>query len=152
MFREMRKKKREIGRDEAIMILKNGEYGVLSTIGADGYPYGVPVNYAYFDGAVYFHCATEGHKLDNISNSERVSFCVVGRTRLIPERHGSEYESAILFGRAREVHDNEKERALFELLNKYAAVFKEKGTYVRSAGPKTRVIKIQPEHISGKAR
>ena len=34
--------------------------------GEDGYAYGVPLNYVYVDNSIYFHCAKEGHKLDNI--------------------------------------------------------------------------------------
>lgn len=47
MDREMRRKDRKIETDEAIKILKTGEYGVLSTVDIDGYPYGVPINYIW---------------------------------------------------------------------------------------------------------
>lgn len=53
---------------EATAILDVAEFGVLSTIGNDGQPYGVPLNYIYKDRAIYFHCAVAGQKLDNIVN------------------------------------------------------------------------------------
>ena len=42
-------------------------------------PYAVPLSYVFHDQCIYFHCATEGHKLDNIRANPAVSFCVVGQ-------------------------------------------------------------------------
>ena len=56
-FREMRRMDRKISDNQARELLKNNTYGVLSTIGVDGYPYGVPLNYVFFNDAIYFHCA-----------------------------------------------------------------------------------------------
>ena len=39
MNEKMRRKDRETTEERAYEILKNGEYGILSTIGEDGYPY-----------------------------------------------------------------------------------------------------------------
>ncbi len=66
MFKEMRKKDREVLGEDIEKILTNGEYGVLATVGENGYPYTVPLSYVYQDNSIYFHCAKEGHKLDNI--------------------------------------------------------------------------------------
>lgn len=153
MFKEMRKKDRSIDIDESINILKSGQYGVLSTVGENGYAYGVPLNYTYFNGGIYFHCAREGSKLDNILHNDKVSFCVVGSTEPMPEKFSYRYESTIVFGSAAEVFDEEKESALVELIKKYSADFLEKGIeYVKKDASKTKVIKISIEHISGKAR
>ena len=67
MKREMRRKDRLLTEKEAREILSEGEYGVLSTMGENGYPYGVPVNYVYLNDNIYFHCAADvGPKLENI--------------------------------------------------------------------------------------
>ncbi|BCN31866.1 pyridoxamine 5'-phosphate oxidase family protein [Anaeromicropila herbilytica] len=153
MFRQMRKKDREIQNDDIIEIIRNNEYGILSTISSNGYPYGVPISYVYINDSIYFHCATEGHKLDNIENNDKVSFCVVGETCVLPDKFSTKYESVIIFGRAIEVFDQEKDIALLEILNKYSPDHMEKGkAYIENAGMKTKVIKISMEHISGKAR
>ncbi len=153
MFREMRRKDRELKKDEAIEILKRNDYGVLSTIGENGYPYGVPVNFVFLNNSIYFHCATEGHKLDNILYNGKVSFCVVGETAILPEKFSTNFESAIVFGRAEEVFDDEKGTALIEILNKYSSDYIEEGKeYIKKASKFTKVIKINIEHISGKAR
>lgn len=62
MFKQMRRKEREIENIEAEEILKNGEYGVLSTVGENGYSYGVPLSYVYLNNSINFHCALEGQK------------------------------------------------------------------------------------------
>ncbi|WP_143317756.1 pyridoxamine 5'-phosphate oxidase family protein [Clostridium sp. HBUAS56017] len=153
MFREMRRKDRELKNDEIIEVLKNTSYGILSTISENGYPYGVPISYVFFNDSIYFHCATKGHKLDNILNNDKVSFCVVGNTCVLPEEFSTKYESIIVFGKAIEVFDDEKNMALLETLNKYSPDFIEQGKeYIIKAGKATKVIKITIDHISGKAR
>lgn len=153
MFREMRRKDRELKNDEVIDILKNSDYGILSTVSEDGYPYGVPVSFVFFNNSIYFHGAIEGHKLDNILNNGKVSFCVVGQTYILPDKFSTKYESVIVFGMANEIFDDEKNTILLEILNKYSPDYIEKGKeYIKNASKATKVIKISIEHISGKAR
>lgn len=153
MFREMRRKDRELGKEEILEILKKGEYGIFSTISQNGYPYGLPVNYVYTNGSIYFHCAVEGHKLDNIKNNDKVSFCVVGPTQILPDKFSTKYESVIVFGRAIEVSGDEKNRALLELINKYSPDYIEQGKeYIQKKNKDSKVIKIKTEHITGKGR
>jgi len=152
-MKSIRRKDREISLEEAIKILDAAEYGVLSTVDHAGQPYGVPVNYVYKDNAIYFHCAVEGQKNDNIANNEKVSFCVVGSTTVLPESFGTLYESAVAFGTAGEVHDAERHRALVWLLEKYCSGFMEGGLqYIDLKDKMTKVFKIEISHISGKAR
>jgi len=153
MFKEMRRKDRSIDNEQAIQLLMNGQYGVLSTVGENGYAYGIPLNYVYHGGSLYFHCACEGNKLDNIMFNNKVSFCVVGNTEPIPDKFSYRYESVVVFGRAVEVHDKEKEDALTALIQKYSGEFLEKGLeYIQKDSSKTKVIKINIEHVTGKAR
>ena len=153
MTKTMRRTDRAIPDSEAQHILKAGEYGVLSTVSADGQPYGVPVSYAYTAEAIYFHCALEGHKLDNLHSNNRVSFCVVGRTQVLPNKFATNYESVIVFGTAHEVVDEEKHTGLVEILKKYSPDFLEKGErYINGDGDKARVYKIVIESMTGKAR
>ncbi|AQR95015.1 pyridoxamine 5'-phosphate oxidase [Clostridium saccharoperbutylacetonicum] len=153
MFKEMRRSDRLISTEEAKVMLEKCDYGVLSTIGENGYPYGLPINYVYKDNALYFHCATEGTKLENLKNSNKVSFCVVGDTCVLPDKFSTNYESVIVFGKANEVLGEEKNMILLELINKYSPDYIENGKkYISASIIKTNVIKIDIEHISGKAR
>ena len=153
MERKIRRVDRAISESEAKEILQKGEYGILSTVSIDGQPYGVPVSYSHTGGIIYFHCAVEGHKLENLSGNNKVSFCVVGKTEVLPEKFGTKYESVIVFGKAFEVLDDEKHKGLLELLKKYSSGFIGKGLqYIESTGGKTRVYKIVIESITGKSR
>ena len=153
MFKEMRRKDIELEITETIEILKKCNYGILSTIGENGYAYGVPVSYVYINNDIYFHSAMQGQKLDNLINNNKVSFCVVGETCILPDKFSTKYESVIIFGRANEIYDDEKNVVMLEILNKYSKEYLEKGKeYIKNAGSKVKVIKISIEHISGKAR
>ena len=153
MERKLRRDDRAISDGEAQAILQAGEYGVLSTVSVDGQPYGVPVSYAYVGDVLYFHCAVEGHKLDNLKDNNKVSFCVVGKTQVLPDKFATNYESVIVFGTAVEVIDEEKHAGLVEILKKYSPDFMEKGErYIANDSPKARVYKIVIESMTGKAR
>jgi nitroimidazol reductase NimA-like FMN-containing flavoprotein (pyridoxamine 5'-phosphate oxidase superfamily) len=149
----MRRKDRELSAEEAGRILAKGEFGVLSTVGTDGQPYGIPLSYVYRDNAVYFHCASEGHKLQNLANNHSVSFCVVGRTNVLPAEFVTNYESAVVFGPASEVQGSEKHGALLALLEKYSPDFIENGKcYIEKNTARTKVVKIFIARLTGKAR
>ena len=47
MFREMLRKKQQLSDEECIKILKEQLRGVLSVLGDDDYPYGMPINHYY---------------------------------------------------------------------------------------------------------
>jgi len=149
----MRRKDRLITDTEAFSILEKGEYGVLSTVSADNEPYGVPLNYCFMNECIYFHCAVDGRKVNNINNNPRVSFCVVGKTEVLPDKFATNYESCIVQGLAAEISGEEKQSALEGLIHKYSADFVAEGVkYIEKLIDKTRVFKISIESISGKAR
>ena len=63
------------------------------------------------------------------------------------------YESVIVFERAVEVYGDEKNMALLEILNKYSPDYIEQGQEcIQKSNEDTKVIRINVEHISGKAR
>ena len=82
---------------------------------------GVPLSFVYKDDTIYFHCAVAGQQLDNIANNSKVSLCVVVITNALPDKFVTEYESAVVFGSASEVHDAERQKALEWLLEKYCS-------------------------------
>jgi hypothetical protein len=152
-MRAMRRNDRAVDRAEAIRILENCEYIVLSTVGSDNQPYGVPLNFCMFNESIYFHCALEGHKIDNFTNNPRVSICGVGKTRVLASHFGTEYESTVVFGEIAEVFDSEKQRALEEMLRKYSGDFFDKGLkHIEASRNRTRVFRIPMDNITGKSR
>ncbi len=152
MFRKMRRKDKQLPEKETIDILKSGEEGILATIGKDDYPYAVPLNYAYHDNSIFFHCALSGHKIDNMNHNSKVSFCVVRDTKLIPEDFSTKFKSVVLFGTAREVFDGEKEEGLMVLIKRLSGDHIAAGEkYIKNAWDKTRVFRVDIDHITGKA-
>ena len=150
---ELRRKDRGIPFEQAKAILEMGEYGVLSTVNRNGKPYGVPLNYSMIDNSIYFHCAVEGQKIDNVIHNKFVSFCVVGKTEILPDQFGTKYQSVIVSGETAEVFNDDKQAALEGLLKKYSSEFLEKGMkYIEGFKDKTRVFKITVKRITGKAR
>ncbi len=92
---------RHMSDEDAVQVVLNGKYGVLSTASKDAEPYGVAVNYVYVpgDNALYFHCQLKGRKISNMRENDRVSLFVIGREEIVPERFITHYESAIVTGR-----------------------------------------------------
>lgn len=152
MSGEMRRKDRELSGEEAMKILREGEFGVLSTMGRE-YPYGVPVNYAVADRFIYLHGTCEpGQKAENMSLNGNVCFTVVGKTEVLASQFSEKYESVIVLGKAETVDGEEKQKALEALVEKYSAAFRETGIkYIRSDIDKVTVYRIEMEQITGKA-
>ena len=153
MFREIRRKKQALGEAAAIEILKRHTAGVLGVSGDEGYPYTVPVSYAYQDGKLFFHCARKGHKLDGIRRNDKVSFCVIDQDQVIPEKFTTHYRSAIAFGRARILEDAaERQQAMECLVERISPGLLEEGRReIESAGKKLCVVEIRIEHLTAKA-
>ena len=84
-MRGMRNSKRKTTYEKARDILAQGIYGVLSCHCDDGLPYGVPLSYALSGNALYFHCALQGQKLDNLAHDDRVCFTVVTAAENCPD-------------------------------------------------------------------
>lgn len=151
MFREMRKSKRAMSLEESIEVLNCGIDGVLGTISENGYPYAVPVNYVYYDSKIYFHSATEGEKISNILNNDKVSFTVVTKNKVLQSKFTTDFQSVILFGRAKLVQPSKE--ILFELIKKYSPDFLKSGkTYVEKEFMSAQIVEISIEHLTGKER
>ena len=121
MFRPMRRFRQEMTREACEEVLCRMPSGVLSLLGEDGYPYGVPMNHHYHDGKLYFHCASTGHKLDAVRYCPKASYTVVDRDVLVPEKLTTSYVSVIAFGEIRLIEDVEEKRAAVIRLSEHLA-------------------------------
>lgn len=134
-MREMRRKKQRLDEAACRNILARGRECVLALAGSestDGFPYAVPVNFAFVPpspaekdagscGHLLIHCAPVGAKLDAMAADARVSACVIERADVVPEKLTTYFRSVIAFGRARLVEDDaERRAALLALCEKYA--------------------------------
>ena len=153
LFREMRRKKQEIGREECLRILKEEPRGILSVLGDDGYPYGVPMTHLWSeeDGRLYFHCAKEGHKLDAIRRCDRASFCVLDGGCREEGDWALRFRSVVVFGRVRIVEEEERKRAI---LRRLCAKFTDDPAYAErelaNFFGSVCCLELIPEHVTGK--
>ncbi|HIS97117.1 MAG TPA: pyridoxamine 5'-phosphate oxidase family protein [Candidatus Scatomorpha pullistercoris] len=153
MFRKMRRSKQELPADEALRLLEAGSSGVLALLGDGGWPYAVPLSYAYAAGKLYFHCARAGHKLDAVRSEPRASFCVVAQDLVVPEKYTTHYRSVIAFGRVRILEDGDEKRRGIELLAERFAPDDSAGhrrRVVDSEWDNFCVLEFDIEHITGK--
>ena len=153
MFREMRRFKQQITEEECIEVLKNEPRGVLSVLGDDGYPYGIPLDhwYSVADGKLYFHCAREGHKLDAIEKYDKASYCVMDKGFLKEGEWALNIRSVIVFGRIHIVTDEEKKK---EICTNLCRKFTDDEAYLekelKNAFPRVCCLELEPEHMTGK--
>ncbi len=153
MFRPIRRKKQSLSEADTIAMLVSGTSGVLAVQGDDGYPYAVPLSYAYEDGRLYFHSAVAGHKLDAIERGDKASFCVIGADDIVPEEFTTYFRSAIAFGRVKVVtDDDEKRHGLMLLAGKYSPDYlDDAGAEIDGDWERTSVLVLTIEHVTGKA-
>ncbi len=153
MFRKMRRFKQQISDVECIDILKSTKRGVLSLIGDDGYPYGIPIDHWYCeeDGKIYFHGAKEGHKIDAIRACDKASYCVYDEGYRKEGDWALNITSVIAFGRISLVSDEDKARKICTALVKK---FTDDDEYLekelKNAFPRVQCLEFMPEHMTGK--
>ena len=149
----MRRKEREKDVAFAFAVLRDCEYATLATINADGTPYCIPISPVLIDKAIYFHCAPEGQKLENISKNNAVCISCAGHTKRVPEDFTTEYESTVATGICHIVSDEEEKiMALKKLCEKYAESNMEHfDARIKKTLHRTYVCKIEITKITGKS-
>lgn len=154
MFREMRRKKQQITDAECIEVLKKEMRGVLSVLGEDGYPYGMPMDFWYKeeDGHIYYHGAKSGHKIDAIRKNDKVSFCVYEKEGFRREGEWAwNVKSVVIFGRLKEVTDSEK---ITEITRSLGYKYTSDSAYVErevvESARNVLCLELIPEHMTGK--
>lgn len=154
MFRKMRLEANMITNEEAEEMLNKATNGVLAVDGDDGYPYAVPLSFAYKNGKLYFHGTSDNsHKIESIKKNPKVSFCVITQDEIIPKQFNTLYRSVIIFGKARVLTDaKEIEQGIMTIVKKYAGEYMDEGkAYMNAETGNFCVVEIDIEHMTGKA-
>jgi len=153
MFREMTRKKQQLSQEEAIALLKREPRGVLSLMGDDGYPYGLPIDHWYndADGCIYFHSGKQGHKIDAMKACPKASFCIYDQGYRIDGDWALNIKSVIVFGRIEILEDHRQAIAMTRQLSyKYTSDSAYIEDEIRKYGSGTLCFRLVPEHITGK--
>ncbi len=153
MFREMRRIKQQISPEECRRVLTEQPRGVLSMLGDDGYPYGIPMDHWYCEaeGVIYFHCAKAGHKTDAVAAYDKVSYCVMDEGFRKDGEWALNFRSVVVFGRIGIVADEAKKR---EICTNLVKKFTDDEAYLRKeladAFPRVQCLALKIEHMTGK--
>ena len=153
MFREMRRFKQQLPDDACIRVLKEGKRGVLSVLGDDDYPYGIPLDYLYSeeDGHIYFHGAPAGHKIDAITAHDKVSLVVFDNEEYREGDWAPWIRSVVVFGRIRVIEDPVKRTDIVRRIGlKYYPTVEEVEEELAAAGHRVAALELIVEHMSGK--
>jgi nitroimidazol reductase NimA-like FMN-containing flavoprotein (pyridoxamine 5'-phosphate oxidase superfamily) len=154
---QVRRQDKAMAEERTLQMLAGGFCGRLATVGADGYPYCVPLLYVWMDGEVYVHnTSAPGHLRTNVDHESRVCFEVDDPGEVFAYGRFEcdstvEYRSVVLFGKIRIVEDLQtKQRFCEGLMAKYA-----KPDWERPKGffPRINLITvyaISVERMSGK--
>ena len=152
----MRKDQREVmDFDKIVSIIDACQTMRLGLNGGD-YPYIVPLTFGYKaeNGAItaYFHCATEGRKIDLIKADSRACVELDALHGYVETGHSvtADYESVIAFGKVEKCEGEEKVEGISRLLQHtgYAQYSAEQC----AALPIVDVYKIECRSFTGKKR
>lgn len=151
MFREMRRAKQQLSREECEEVLASAPRGVLSVLGENGYPYGVPLNFMWHEGKLYFHGAREGHKLDALAAHDKASFTVLDEGTREEGQWWLTFRSVIVFGRVRRIEDEARAREILMLIGqRYFPPEKDVAESVEHSMPRVAMLEMCIDHLSGK--
>lgn len=106
----------------ALEIMRKAPYITVSFTRPDGIAYGVPLSLANNGVDIwYFHCAPEGDKLDAIAVNPEVCLSAVTKCQpTVGPKDGTftlQYRSAIAFGKAEVVTDNDEKVLALRLIS-----------------------------------
>ena len=153
MFRKMRRFKQQLTDAECIEVLKSTKRGILSVLGDDGYPYGMPLSHWYNEenGKIYFHGANTGHKIDALKACDKVSFCVMDEGYTEGDDWALNIRSVIVFGKVRFMEDPKE---IEDFLVKLCAKFTDDPEYaakeLANENATLLCLELTPDHMTGK--
>ena len=150
----MRRKDREQTSEFAWQVTEEAPYACLSMVTPEGEPYLVPISPAREGSCFYFHCALEGEKTDCLRAHPRVCLSFVSGVEPIPEQYTTRYRSALVFGVAEPVtQEEEKILALKCICQRYAPSAMD--GYLQEARrllDRTAIWKIRVDTMTGKEK
>lgn len=107
--------------DKIYALLDRVKEGVLGTVGKDGYPYCIPINFVRIGNKIYFHGRKSGEKNENMEACDKV--CLTAMETGGFEITGPDgcntttvYESVIVRGTVKTIEDLDKKIAVLRAI------------------------------------
>ncbi len=152
-FRKMRRAKQELAPEICKQVLTDQWRGTLALLGDGGYPYAVPLDFLYDEeaGAIYFHCAVEGHKIDAVRSCDKACFNVLSDGEHKAGHWSLYFNSVTVFGRISLIEDRDR---MLDAVRRIGEKYMGKGPEVdadmaRNAN-RVACLELKIEHMSGK--
>ena len=127
MSAQVRRADKLMADDRVRAMVATSYCGRLATVGADGWPYVVPLLYVWINDEIWVHnTRARGHLRENVDHEARVCFEIDEPGEVFPYGRfecdtSIEYRSVVAFGRIRIVDDEQGKRDFFDaLMVKYA--------------------------------
>ena len=142
--------------------LHSERVGRIATIDENGFPFVAPMNFVYYDGAIYIHGLARGEKYENILRNPKCGFEVDKEFAFLPSyfsefpsdasKASTMYASVVIKGHAEFVTDlKEKAGALNALMEKSQVEGRyDRVTFDMKVVEIVGLIKIVPDSLDGK--
>jgi nitroimidazol reductase NimA-like FMN-containing flavoprotein (pyridoxamine 5'-phosphate oxidase superfamily) len=154
----VRRKDKEMSRQETEDLLARAALAHFGTAGSDGQPYVVPNLFVYAEGKIYLHTTTaSGHFKQNVGHNPRISFEIAEMGQVFPYGEFEcdttvSYASVVGFGTVRIETDRAAKARFFDrFMKKYADPKwqqRPKGFYPRL--DEVTIYAIELERLTGK--
>jgi nitroimidazol reductase NimA-like FMN-containing flavoprotein (pyridoxamine 5'-phosphate oxidase superfamily) len=110
------------------------------------------MNYGYHENALYFHCATQGRKIDLIRKNSRVGFEVTEKSEIVKDdvacKWTTKFRSVIGFGEMSIICDHEEKKQGLEFIMKHHG--KDGSEFDDRIVDRVLVLKLEIKGLSGK--
>lgn len=143
--------------ERSLEFLASGLWGRIASVGADGWPYCVPLLYVWADGEVLVHNpAVRGHFRTNVEHDPRVCFEVDEAGEVFDYGRfecdtSVAYRSVVVFGAIRIVEDAPAKQRFFDaLMAKYGKKNSDRPKHFYPRLDEVTLYAIAPERITGK--
>ena len=148
----MKREEKEItSREDIEEIIRLADVCRLALCNGDR-PYVVPLCFGYESGALYFHCAPHGRKLEILENNRNVCFEMDVDHGLVPAKTpctwGFRYRSVVGFGQASWINDPASKREALKIIMRHYS--QEAFDFPEDALARTVVIKVTVQDITGR--
>ena len=143
----MRRTERQMLDPEFMHTVLRDAQEIYIALNAKGAPYVLPVNHVFYEGCIYFHCATEGRKLDLLRADSRVGFSTA--VDIAVDGTTTRFRCVCGTGVAEIVTDNAEKNSVLKAI---AARFKAPCRFPVSAEKfaATGIVRIRIEDMTGK--
>lgn len=140
-------------------VMDRCSHGVMAISTGEATPYCLPLSFVRMEDKLYFHCASEGRKVDLLRQNPRVCITFVGRDQPAfeaPDSYTTYFQSALVTGTAVKVADEgEKAAALRALCQKLTPEHMDGPAFQRAVSRSlsaTAVWRIDVDQVTGKEK